>query len=42
MASLTQSGFYYLLMKVTHFLTRPESDEVVRDVDPESEESTVY
>jgi hypothetical protein len=29
-ASFTQVGFYYFLMKVTTHLTRPESDEVVR------------
>lgn len=29
-ASLTQNGFYFLLMKVTHFLARPESLEIVR------------
>jgi len=31
LASLTQNGFYLLLMKLTHFLARPESAEIVRD-----------
>jgi hypothetical protein len=30
-ASLTQSGFYFLLMKLTHFLARPESSEIIRE-----------
>jgi hypothetical protein len=29
-ASLTQNGHYFLLMKLTHFLARPESSEIVR------------
>ena len=31
LASLTQNGFYFLLMKITHFLARPETSEIVRD-----------
>jgi hypothetical protein len=30
LASLTRDGFYFLLMKLTHFLARPESYEIVR------------
>jgi hypothetical protein len=30
-ASLTRDGFYFLLMKITHFLARPESSEIVRE-----------
>jgi len=30
-ASLTQNGFYFLLMKLTHFLARPESPEIIRE-----------
>jgi hypothetical protein len=29
-ASFSQSGFYFLLIKVTRYLARPESEEVVR------------
>lgn len=29
-ASFTQNGYYYLLMKLTHFLVRSESDEISR------------
>lgn len=31
LASLTQNGFYFLLMKLTRFLARPESPEVTRE-----------
>jgi hypothetical protein len=31
LASLTQDGFYFLLMKLTHFLARPESPEIIRE-----------
>lgn len=31
LASLTQSGFYFLLMKLTRFLVRPESPDVARE-----------
>ena len=30
-ASLTQNGFYFLLMKLTYFLARPESLEIIRE-----------
>jgi hypothetical protein len=31
LASLTQNGHYFLLMKLTNFLARPESLEIVRE-----------
>ncbi len=31
LASLTQDGFYFMLMKLTHFLARPESPEIIRE-----------
>jgi len=34
LASLTQDGFYFLLMKLTHFLARPESPDVMREKQP--------
>jgi hypothetical protein len=30
-ASLTRDGFYFLLMKLTHFLARPETSEIIRE-----------
>jgi hypothetical protein len=31
LASLTQTGFYFALMKLTRFLARPESSEITRE-----------